>query len=159
MGLLLWAPYYGRPDGVERVMSTEDWKNLSADSAPPGVYTPNMRREDMCKWKAKHVRGKDPRVEIRKTAGRCVQVLIVVRDESVKMSMNGTAEFTSAEFDQLDQAVGEARFVLEKGSQRRAGNCVCCDRPLSLQDTTGYCEGCRSLDCDLYPYDDDKGRR
>jgi hypothetical protein len=124
MGILTWAPYYGRPDGIERVMSTEEWENLSADGAPPGVYTPNMRREDMFKWKAKHVRGKDPRVEIRKTVGRYVQVLIVVRDSGVTMSMNGTASFDNEEFNQLDQVIGEARYVLErheKDSQRRTG--------------------------------------
>ena len=111
-GILLWAPYYGRPGGIERVMSTEEWKGLSADGAPPGVYTPNMRREDMKKWKAKHVRGKDPRVEIRVTVGRCVQVLIVVRGNEVKMSMNGTAEFTNDQIRELDQAIREAQTVL-----------------------------------------------
>ena len=36
-------------DKPGRVVSIEEWKGISADSAPPGVYTPNMSDEDMKK--------------------------------------------------------------------------------------------------------------
>lgn len=39
MPLLMW-------EKPERVMSKEAWKGISADSAPPGVYIPNMSNED-----------------------------------------------------------------------------------------------------------------
>ena len=51
-------------------MSIEQWKSISADGAPPGVYCPNMTKKDMLEWKAKLISGKKgsiPRVEIRKT--------------------------------------------------------------------------------------------
>ena len=31
-----------------------------------GTYVPNMSKEDMNLWKAKHIKGSDERVEIRK---------------------------------------------------------------------------------------------
>lgn len=38
-----------------RRTSVENWKSISADGAPPGVYSPNMSQEDRLKWKAKLV--------------------------------------------------------------------------------------------------------
>jgi hypothetical protein len=105
MGVLAWA----KPLPV---MTTQEWRAISADSAPPGVYVPNMSEADRAAWKAKAVGGRDPRVEIRKTAGG-TQVLIVVRAAGVRMSMNGPAEFTRDEWPELDAAVAEARSVLE----------------------------------------------
>jgi hypothetical protein len=105
MGVLTWA----RP---AKVMTDEEWRAISADSAPPGVYVPNMSDADQAAWKAKAIRGKDPRVEIRKTA-RGTQVLIIVRPgPQVRMSMNGPAEFTPDEWHELGQVVAEAAAVL-----------------------------------------------
>jgi hypothetical protein len=42
-----------------------------------GTYVPNMSEEDKNKWKAKHIKGDDERIEIRKTIGG-TQLLIVV---------------------------------------------------------------------------------
>jgi hypothetical protein len=88
-------------------MTTEQWQAISADSAPPGVYVPNMSEADRDAWKAKLIGGRDPRVEIRKAAGG-TQVLIVVRPGGVRMSMNGPASFTREEWGQLAAAVAEA---------------------------------------------------
>ena len=117
----------------EKVMSTEEWQRISADSAPPGVYTPNMSATDMAKWKAKYIGGRNPRVEIRKTVigperpapakspwettANIAQLLVIVDATTVRMSANGTADFESGEFDQLAQAVAEARFVLSTRKQ------------------------------------------
>lgn len=115
-------------DKPEKVMTTEEWQRISADGAPPGVYTPNMSEGGMVKWKAKYVGGRNPRVEIRKTVlgpfrlakqpspwettRNTAQVLVIVDATTVRMSANGTADFEGWEFDQLHEAVAEARFVL-----------------------------------------------
>ena len=61
MGLIKW-------DKPKKVISTKEWKEISADSAPPGVYQPNMSEEDRTAWKGKIVGHKigRPQVEIRK---------------------------------------------------------------------------------------------
>lgn len=62
MGIVMW-------DKPQRVLAKEDWLNISADSAPPGVYSPNMSDEDRERWKGKLVGTKleHPQVELRKT--------------------------------------------------------------------------------------------
>ena len=61
MGVVMW-------DKPKQVISKEEWKNISADSAPPGVYTSNMSDEDAATWKGKIVGAKlgCPQVELRK---------------------------------------------------------------------------------------------
>jgi hypothetical protein len=107
-------------------MSTEQWRRISADGAPPGVYTPNMSAADQQLWKAKYVGGASPRVEVRKTVAgpkrpaatwagfshNYAQLLVIVDAYGVRLSANGTADFTGSEFDELAQAVAEARAVL-----------------------------------------------
>jgi hypothetical protein len=105
MGILMW-------DRPSRIMTTQEWQAISADSAPPGVYVPNMSEADRMAWKARAIGGRDSRVEIRKTAGG-TQVLIVVRPGSVRMSMNGPAFFTREEWGELETAVAEATGALE----------------------------------------------
>lgn len=99
----------------------EKWAAYQADSAPPGTYQPNMSDEWMGRWKAKMCGQrsgdlqKNLRVEIRKSAGRSVQVKIVAYLSSgVLMSMNGTAEFTAREFAELPLAVAEAREAMTR---------------------------------------------
>lgn len=105
-GILRW----GKPS---QVMTPQEWRAISADAAPPGVYTPNMSAADAASWKAKLFRGANPpRVEIRKTAAG-TQVLIVVNGGGVRMSMNGPACFTREEWSGLHAAVAEAVYVLE----------------------------------------------
>jgi hypothetical protein len=104
MGILMW-------DKPSRTMTDEEWRSVTADSAPPGVYVPNMSEADRMAWKAKAIGGRDLRVEIRKTAGG-TQVLIVVRPDSVRMTMNGPAVFTREEWGELETAVAEATGAL-----------------------------------------------
>ena len=119
MSVLSWA----KP---EKIMITEQWQRISADGAPPGVYTPNMSEADRQLWKAKYAGGKFPRVEIRKTVTgpmrpapawdgfrqNYAQLLVIVDAYGVRLSSNGTADFTGSEFGELAQAVAEARAVL-----------------------------------------------
>jgi len=122
MGVLSW-------EKPERIMSVESWKKISADGAPPGVYTPNMSTEDKLKWKATLV-GKttdNPRIEIRKTfswhngknypeaESHYSQTLIVVQKNSkpeVLMSCNGKIAATMKEMEDMHIAIREAKEML-----------------------------------------------
>src|SRR5258706_10414201 len=63
----------------EQIMTIPEWKAISADGVPPGVFTPNMSYADRERWKAtlKYKKTKHPQIEIRKTL-RGVQLLIIV---------------------------------------------------------------------------------
>lgn len=105
-------------DKPKKARTTEEHnKKYSSDSGVDGTYVPNMSEKDMLKWKAKHIKGDDTRVEIRKTAvndkrGNYSQMLIVVRpDGSLVMSGNGKADVKASEF--ID-AIIEAREVLQE---------------------------------------------
>lgn len=113
-------------------MSREQWEAISADGAPPGVYVPNMSDADARTFRAKKIGGSDPRVEIRVTMGS--QIKIVVRPKpisvprkthvymdtngyfvylDVTISMNGPAEFTAGDWADFNEAIREAKEVLE----------------------------------------------
>ncbi len=123
-GILHW-------EKIPKAMSKESWMKITADGAPPGVYRPNMSKEDMFKWKAKLINGDDRRVEIRKTfqwmnkkkhphsKNYASQVLIVVRmnpkdDPDVLVSMNSKMALSHAECIMLQMAIEEAKNVLSK---------------------------------------------
>lgn len=120
-------------DQPEKVMAKEEWKSISADSAPPGVFTPNMSEEDKLKWKAKYFGGRLPRVEIRKTTVNGTQVLIMVtlggfphkvdkyypdgmehksQKCNVRISQNGPAFYSFDDWNNFNAAIEEARQVL-----------------------------------------------
>lgn len=127
MSVLSW-------DKPKQIMSTEQWKGISADGAPPGVYQPNMSYEDQQKWKAKLIRGQLTRVEIRKTASSQVKIVVsldghpwstfkdfrtkkkypVGHKDNVVISMNGPAHFSFKQLEELREAILEAKAVLEE---------------------------------------------
>jgi hypothetical protein len=129
MGVLCWT----KP---AKAMSTERWQEISADAAPPGVYTPNMSAEDAQLWRAKLIGGPLARVEIRKTVvGRQrpespgsrrlarvshAQLVVIVDKDSVRVSTNATADFTIEEWAELGSAVTEAVTVLMRYWEQRA---------------------------------------
>ena len=107
-------------------MTHEAWMSISADGAPPGVYTKNMSAEDGKKWKAKCIDGDDPRVEIRVT--RSSDILIVVRicsdkkergKPNVLISSNGKMEFSFEDIENLGTAVDEAYSLLIMTTKER----------------------------------------
>lgn len=112
-------------DKPEKIMPVESWRNISADGAPPGVYTPNMSIEDAKKWKAKYIGGEYPRVEIRKSTDNGTQILIVVaknefpnqsarlHGKNIRVSQNGVAFFSFEEMEFFQKAIMEAKAVLE----------------------------------------------
>ena len=123
MNILSW-------DKPKKKMPVEEWKKISADGAPPGVYTPNMSQEDMFKWKAKHIKGDDERVEIRKSfhwtnnkpypnqVNYSAQMLIVIRkapkndQPEVLISTNGKMGMTLETCFDMNEAIKEAIEVL-----------------------------------------------
>lgn len=92
----------------------EHVREYQSDSGIDGTYVPNMSREDQERWKATKKGGQDPRVEIRKTIGG-TRVLLIVRLQTVRMSMNGTAVFTDPDWFDMMNVVIEARDVLLRG--------------------------------------------
>ena len=92
----------------------------SADIA--GTYVPNMSRADMEKWKAKHVKGANERVEIRKTVNGTQMLIIVYKErrdgvdhhENVQISANGKIQLSFAEWQEMTQAIEEAAADYEE---------------------------------------------
>lgn len=115
MSVLSW-------DKPEKIMTREEWEDISADGAPPGVYTPNMSAEDAARWKAKLIgaRGDHPRVEIRKTTDGGVQILIIVCADEVATSMNGTARMSLLDTVLMEQAIMEAAHEIESRGNKEA---------------------------------------
>lgn len=142
MSIVMW-------DKPERAISKEDWKAISADSAPPGVYTSNMSAEDAGRWKGKIVGATlgSPQIELRKVfsgayktlpgerwgSGFCANVLVIVAtkgfqyknvkreasvDYNVYISMNAGAAMTFAEFEEMQQAIAEAKAKLAELAQQ-----------------------------------------
>lgn len=110
MGILYW----NKP---KKVMSNEEWQSITADSAPPGVYTPNMSEEDSFHWKAKFVGSKKPDdekcVEIRKTTDNGCQMLIKVWVDGFTFSMNGSVWLENDQYVEMQAAIAEAKLFLE----------------------------------------------
>lgn len=120
-------------DKPKKAMTDEAWKSISAEGAPPGVYTPNMSDEDRLKWKAKVVGVKSgkPQVEIRKTTGG-TQLLIIVSlkggfkygsseiqrshnetdSANIHISANGPVRFSWQDYADFGKAIEEAREYL-----------------------------------------------
>jgi hypothetical protein len=115
----------------KKVRDTETHnKTYQSDSGVAGTYVQNMSKEDMNKWKAKHIKGDDERIEIRKTI-EGVQLLVVVykkenpvkwdannrqawykRHNNIHMSMNGKLDMTWDNWWDLQEAVKEALEIL-----------------------------------------------
>lgn len=115
----------------KKVRSTEEHNEMfQSDSGVAGTYVPNMSKEDMNKWKAKHIKGEDERVEIRKTI-EGVQLVIIVykkarpakwdykkqdewnkRHQDIRMSMNGKLDLTWDNFWDMQEAVKEALEIM-----------------------------------------------
>jgi hypothetical protein len=68
-------------DKPKKARSTEEHnKMFSSDCGVAGTYVPNMSKEDELKWKAKHIKGDEERVEIRKEFGGANLVIIVYKN-------------------------------------------------------------------------------
>jgi hypothetical protein len=64
-------------DKPQKIRSTKEHNEMySSDSGVAGTFVPNMSEEDKNKWKAKHIKGDDERIEIRKNLDS--QLLVIV---------------------------------------------------------------------------------
>lgn len=99
-----------------KLQPTALWNEAhQSDSDVAGTYVPNMSETDKQKWKAKQIAGSDPRVEIRKTIsnhGDYAQMLVIVRKDEVVISGNGRMNFSEANWQDLFEAVNEAKALL-----------------------------------------------
>lgn len=117
----------------KKIRSTEAHnKKYMSDAYVDGTYVPNMSKADTEKWKAKQIGGEDPRIEIRKSFSfnnglgwqekghfsAFAQVLISVRPDTntdmpqVTMSANGKIPFTAQLYAEFEEAIKEARSIL-----------------------------------------------
>ena len=105
-------------DKPKKIHSTEEHnRTYSSDTEIPGTYVPNMSEEDQHSWKGKHInKGKaNERVELRKTfsgEGYYAQVLIVIVDNGVKISSNGSIFMTHEETKETRDVINEAKQVM-----------------------------------------------
>lgn len=110
-------------------------EKYSSSANIAGTYVPNMSKADMQKWKAKHIRGKDERVEIRKSINGVQLVVIVYKNrrdgdwnagishhENVQISANGKIQLSFAGWQEMMQAVEEAKAVLFPGSKSQTAS-------------------------------------
>jgi len=111
----------------KKLRPTEEHNEMfSSDSNVAGTYVPNMSGEDRRRFKAKHIKGGDERIEIRVSMG--VDVLIKVfkyakitegnwqqkvhDHNDVQMSMNGKLDISFSQFELIHKAVEEAKNIL-----------------------------------------------
>jgi hypothetical protein len=100
-------------------------EKYSSDCGIPGTYVPNMSDEDMNKWKAKHINGKDERVEIKKNFGGTQVVIVlykycqkgdwhnnVAHHDNIQISANSKIHMTLDLWNEFKQAIDEAREIL-----------------------------------------------
>lgn len=110
MGLLKW-------DKPKQVASAEEWnKEWSSSAEAPGTYVPNMSEEDRLSWKAELQGTRKPpvRVTVRKTTANGVQMKMVVFENHIDLSMNGSARLSNSELTNLSLAVSEARSAMRE---------------------------------------------
>jgi hypothetical protein len=116
--------YWQKP---AKARSTAEHNEMHSSDSVPGTYASNMSDEDFERWRAKKVGGEDPRVEIRTGGIAGANVVLIVRSEfrpdpkcprwhtlgQVSLSLNGTAQMTFGQVDELYAAVQEARAALQ----------------------------------------------
>ena len=112
----------------KKIRSTEEHNKMySSDQPVPGTYVPNMSTEDRTKWRAKHIKGKDERIEIRKNMHGVNMVIVVSKNIkqhlwrehmivdhlNVSISANGKIYMDFSDFGDFQCAIREAMELLE----------------------------------------------
>lgn len=111
-----------------KVRSTaEHNKRYMSDSGVDGTYVPNMSREAMYEWKGKHIKGKDERIEIRKTFYGTQMLIVVYKNrldkegyggamitqhENIQISMNSKLHLTWEDYKEFKEVIQEAELIL-----------------------------------------------
>ena len=129
-------------DKPQKVRSTEEHNDrFQSDAGVAGTFVPNMSEEDKNKWKAKHIKGEDERIEIRKTLDSQLVIIVYKNSyrppypkeylpweeyhrkqkewhnghEDIRISMNGPCQLTFKDYNDLMTAVYEASMLLGHG--------------------------------------------
>lgn len=113
MSLVVW-------DEPVKHVPLDEWEALSADGAPPGVYTRRWKDTQVWYGKVGGTRKPPMFVTLRYTTSNYVYVKVVVSETgTVNVSMNGTAEMTRNEFIDMGVAISEAfeKIAREKPSE------------------------------------------
>ena len=116
MGLI----YFGE---IKKIRSTEEHNELyTSDCNVAGTYVPNMSMEDNCKWKGKHIKGSDERVEIRRSIYGTQVVIIVYkkpldkgrgnRHENIQISANSKIHLNLSDYEEFKNVIEEAKSIL-----------------------------------------------
>lgn len=99
-------------------------QTYQSDSGVAGTYVPNMSDDDNKKFKAKRVGGVDERIEIRVSLSGVQMVVKVFKEENnkpqeywkrhkiVQMSMNGKLNLSLEDWENVTQAIEEAKSLL-----------------------------------------------
>lgn len=111
----------------KKIRKTDVHNNMhSSDSGIAGTYVENMSDDDKQKFKAKHIRGIDERVEIRVNLNGTQMVMKVFkkksddsvvgykRHEDVQISMNGKLNLSLKDWGSVTLAMAEAKQILLK---------------------------------------------
>lgn len=115
----------------EKIRSTEEHnKMFSSDCGVAGTYVPNMSEEDRKKFKAKHIKGEDERIEIRVEMGSNILIIVYKNSKVVKydfhnykeyaknhqniqISMNGKLDLSFEQWENIGKAINEAKQILD----------------------------------------------
>lgn len=110
---------------AKKIKSSEEHnKYYSYDSGIPGTYVPNMSEEDKLKFKAKHIKGSDERIEIRVSLWSNVVITVFKnpkngnnipsdkKHEIIKISANGQIHMSLDDYNNLQTAISEAKEIL-----------------------------------------------
>ena len=116
----------------KKIMREEERREkYSSDCSVPGTYVSNMSENDLIKWKGKHIKGKNERIEIRKSLNGVNIVIIVykeIKSEEIKsysgdiwtnylnkqihISSNGTIQFELTDYIEFITVINEALDLL-----------------------------------------------
>jgi hypothetical protein len=115
----------------EKIRSTEEHnKMFSSDCGVAGTYVPNMSEEDRKKFKAKHIKGEDERIEIRVEMGSNILIIVyknpkvvkcdfhnykeyAKKHQNIQISMNGKLDLSFEQWENIGKAINEAKQILD----------------------------------------------
>ena len=102
----------------KKALSTQEHNmKYQADGAPPGVYVPNMSHFDEYTWRAKHIKGDNERVEIRRSIYHAQMLVVVYKSfqgerSKIVISCNSKMHFSLEVYSEMQIAIKEACDIL-----------------------------------------------
>ena len=104
-------------DTPQKLEDTKEHNSkYSSDCSIPGTYVPNMSTEWNNRWKARHIKGENERIEIKKcfsgSGGYAQVVIIVSKNNHIQISANAKIHMDFDTFNELTEAVDEAKKIM-----------------------------------------------